>query len=130
MNLWLIVGMLIIIPKHLKGTVTLSTEKQWHTIIYYFYTQSCKQISSSRAVKIVWNLMGGKAWKQELHLCWGIESDYKKHWSNSFPEIRQWFQCTESVYCFKRWLISQYCIKQLENWTICVFTAEFSSDSS
>lgn len=34
MNLWLIVGMLIIIPKILKWTVRLSTENKRHTYIY------------------------------------------------------------------------------------------------
>lgn len=91
--------MLIIIPKILKWTVRLSTEKKTH--IYLYRVQSCKQIPSSRAVQIVWHLVGEKAWKQELHLSGGIKSDYKKHWSNSFPEIRQWFQCTELVYCCK-----------------------------
>lgn len=37
MNLWLIVGMLIIIPKILKWTVELSTENKRHTYIYIEY---------------------------------------------------------------------------------------------
>lgn len=107
--------------QNLKRTVTLSvTENKRHTSILYTHRiQFCKQIPSSVAVQIVWHLVGGKAWKQELHLSWDVESDCKKHWSNSFPEIRQWFQCTESVYCFKRRLINQYCIKQ--SWTIWQF---------
>lgn len=49
--------------QNLKWTVALSTENKRHTCIYLYRVQSCKQIPSSRAVQIVWHLMGGKGLK-------------------------------------------------------------------
>lgn len=113
---WLLFHKIEESPQNLKWTVTLSTENQKkNTHKYIERVQSCKQIPSSRAVQIVWHLVGEKkkAWKEELHLSWmALNLVTKKHWSNSFPEIRQWFQCKESVYCCKRRLINQCCVKQ------------------
>lgn len=94
---WLLFHKIEESPQNLKWTVTLSTENK----------KTYKYIERV-------HLVGGEK-RPEKRNCTSLEAlnlVTKKHWSNSFPEIRQWFQCKESVYCCKRRLINQCCVKQ------------------